>query len=377
MRIYLEPQDVLFLRDGTPFGVVGAQHPAPSIFPPNPSTFYGALRAAIIQRNGLTFQAFSAGAIADAALRAVVGDPANFGSLAVTGIALVRRPREEAKVEWLLPAPADLVEDREAGQRRLLRPVSGTDEAGANFPHPRLEWPAPGGDWEATAPVRTAGGYLEGRNLEQYLCGETPAEMVNQENVVRREWRIGIGRERSKTTTEGRLFQMEYIRLREELGFLVEVQGEDGKLPGQGWLRLGGDGRAVTYRRVEKEMHYPMEAVAESVATRRQFRVVLLTPAVFKKGWLPDFVEAPTLEGSLAGLKVRLLSAALPHRRAISGWDIQKRYHKPLRYAVPAGAVYFCEILDANPDIQAWLSEPIKRLMPDNPEGFGLGIIGG
>ena len=47
MWIFIEPSDVWMFRTGQPFDA-GSDHRAASLFPPNPSTVYGAICAAIL-----------------------------------------------------------------------------------------------------------------------------------------------------------------------------------------------------------------------------------------------------------------------------------------------------------------------------------------
>ena len=55
---------------------------------------------------------------------------------------------------------------------------------------------------------------------------------------------------------------------------------------------------------------------------------MLTTPAPFPAGWRP-----PDLD---------LVAAAVPGHVAVSGWDMARNGPKPTRFAVDAGAAYFC-----------------------------------
>ena len=55
MRIFIEPLDVMLFRDGKPFSAE-EDVIASSIFPPFPSTFYGAIRTEILSRQNFNFQ---------------------------------------------------------------------------------------------------------------------------------------------------------------------------------------------------------------------------------------------------------------------------------------------------------------------------------
>jgi CRISPR-associated protein Cmr3 len=87
-------------------------------------------------------------------------------------------------------------------------------------------------------------------------------------------------------------------------------------------LRLGGEGRQVLLRRLDRAIAWP-----RMVPDAGRRSVVLTTPGLFASGWKP------------AGLKP--LAAAVPSPLAVSGWDLARGGPKPTRFAVPAGAVYF------------------------------------
>jgi CRISPR-associated protein Cmr3 len=57
MRLFIDPLDVLFFRDGQPF-VAGESHMAQSLFPPTALTFQGAIRSAILTASGISVDRF-------------------------------------------------------------------------------------------------------------------------------------------------------------------------------------------------------------------------------------------------------------------------------------------------------------------------------
>ena len=65
-------------------------------------------------------------------------------------------------------------------------------------------------------------------------------------------------------------------------------------------------------------------------------KVVFLTPAYFRYGWLPDaawFVDA-------------LQAVAVTHPTCLGGWDLAHQKPRPIRRYVPAGSVYYLEFPD-------------------------------
>ncbi|MGC8691067.1 MAG: type III-B CRISPR module-associated Cmr3 family protein [Caldisericum sp.] len=100
--IFIEPFDTVFFRDGKPFDA-GNDFVSFSIFPPSPSTFYGALRTYIIMQysNLSNFRS-------DTKITNVVGtDANNLGSLKIYGPYLYKK---ELSPFLLFKAPLDIMQ---------------------------------------------------------------------------------------------------------------------------------------------------------------------------------------------------------------------------------------------------------------------------
>ena len=118
-----------------------------------------------------------------------------------------------------------------------------------------------------------------------------------------------------------------------------------------------------------------------------RIRMVLATPAIFSKGWLPGWLDSATLEGILPTLKddqefkLKLISACTDRWRPISGWsaEAKSRGPKAIRRMVPAGSVYFfeAESAEAARDLAKiyWL-ESVCDGEQDRKDGFGLAVWG-
>jgi len=118
-----------------------------------------------------------------------------------------------------------------------------------------------------------------------------------------------------------------------------------------------------------------------------KIRMVLATPAIFSKGWLPGWLDSVTLEGIPSRLKddpkfkLKLISACTDRWRPISGWsaEAKSRGPKAIRRMVPAGSVYFfeAESAEAARDLAKiyWL-ESVCDGKQDCKDGFGLAVWG-
>ncbi len=115
----------------------------------------------------------------------------------------------------------------------------------------------------------------------------------------------------------------------------------------------------------------------------QRVRMVLATPAIFSDGWKPGWLD-DALVGSPPGADVamKLVGVSIQRWKAVSGWSLaelpgQPRGPKPVKRMVPAGGVYFFEVVEANASDLAdrWL-EPTSDDEQDRRDGFGLAAWG-
>ena len=110
-------------------------------------------------------------------------------------------------------------------------------------------------------------------------------------------------------------------------------------------------------------------------------RMVLASPAIFTHGWHPGWLKKSDLglEGTVpeTDVKVRLKGAAIGRWRTVSGWSYEKHGPKALKRTVPAGGVYFFEIVSGQASALAsrWLSSVCDDSQAAN-DGFGLATWG-
>ncbi|MDR1649655.1 MAG: type III-B CRISPR module-associated protein Cmr3 [Synergistaceae bacterium] len=140
---------------------------------------------------------------------------------------------------------------------------------------------------------------------------------------------------------------------------------------------LGGERRLAEWRAAEE----PVGWTAPRMPDASRLRMVLATPALFSRGWLPGWIDRETREGTIPGTSVgvRLVSAVVGRWMPISGWTYGREYYgpKPLRRMAPAGSVYFFERLgDAPVDWETlWLRSVCDREQ-DRKDGFGAALWG-
>lgn len=385
MRLFIEPLDVLFFRDGKPFAA-GEAHMAQSLFPPTALTFQGAIRTAILAASGIDVQRYQT--VQDGAedtdalaLVAEIGGAATFGRLRLRGPFVATMPTDSAQTasaEAWYPCPADVVTSRKAraGLLTRLRPF---EEPAWTSDLP-LEMSSP---WAfGRAWVETARGFLSQPDLEHYLAGEVPTAVWPENTFVVREPRLGIALAgRRKVADEGKLYTIEMLRLRADdgrrVGFILDVEGT-ARLPRKGLLALGGERRAATYECIEERLFPTSSGVVEAIQRSRRFLLYLATPAIFESEprWLPDFIEADSLSGTWQGITIKIISVAAGRPMPIGGWDLARGHPKAMLPAVPAGSVYWCEVVSGTGEavVQGFHGQCLSSRLAEI--GFGLTFVG-
>ncbi|MCA9537606.1 MAG: hypothetical protein KC620_01885 [Myxococcales bacterium] len=172
---------------------------------------------------------------------------------------------------------------------------------------------------------------------------QTPAE--------RRDVRVAIDRE-SSSAAESQLFSSVVREAIDQDGqrWSIAVRATwPEALPDVIPMMLGGDRRLARLAPIDDAVFAsPKLSTGDSPG----LRVFVITPAEFKRGWLPDGfkLENGRVHGKLDPVGEVVLRAAFVGRPlSISGWDLEKRAPKQIRRLVPPGAVYFFTRPDGRP----------------------------
>jgi CRISPR-associated protein Cmr3 len=359
--VFIEAFDVLVLRGNKLFGDPGSY--GESLVPPWPSVAAGAVRSAILVRDGEPY-AFARGEWRHPAL----GTPDEPGPFTLTAFQPARR--RDGLIEPLFAPAADLfIEgDGDAVVVRTLQPTR-IPLASSN-PLPLLPVLA---QKERTKPA--GGWWLTAAGWHAYLAGApvTGDHLVPVESLWRYDLRVGVGLSAdTRSVAEGKLFSVNAVAFEPGVGFLAAIDGADP--PADGLLRFGGDGRAA--RILVVEIDWPQPDLAR-ICRERRARLVLTAPGLFEGGWLPTGIAER--DGSyrfdLHGVRARLVAAAVPRAETVSGFDVARSRPKPAVRAAPAGSVYWLDDLEATPEALAKLAQiglwPSERENdPRRAEGF-------
>ncbi|MDR0736147.1 MAG: type III-B CRISPR module-associated protein Cmr3 [Zoogloeaceae bacterium] len=378
--LFLEPLDVLFLRGNKLFGDPGSYGEA--LLPPWPSVAAGALRSRMLADAGIDLKAFAEGEIS----HPVLGTPKNPGSFTVTAFHLARRV--EGNIEPLFVPPADLnleapkEKDAPPKQVRALNPHPAPQGILTSFSLPSLPILA-----QKNRGKPASGYWLTAAGWAHYLAGGVPDQKehwVTSGKLWQSDERIGIGlNAATRSAKEGDLFSVQAVAFLRDVGFLAATEGDGGKAPQDGSLRLGGDGRATAV--AVADATFP-EANVVDIARARRCRLILSTPGIFEAGWLPTGAIQDDNSGNngvafnLHGVRARLTAAAVPRFATVSGWDLAKWQPKPAQRAAPTGSVYWLEDIEADEAaLKRLIAEGLWETRDQNParrvEGFNRCVV--
>lgn len=144
-------------------------------------------------------------------------------------------------------------------------------------------------------------------------------------------------------------------------------------------VNLGGERRLSYFKKLNKSL-LPPPPDFNTINQQGGFSLNFISPAIFKKGYLPSWIDENTLTGIVPNteVKVRLKAVAVERWQAVSGWDSVQWKPKATRKAVGAGSVYWFELVgDSKFDEQslAYLRQPLSDNEFGKADGFGMAIV--
>lgn len=316
--LVIQPMDTLFFRGSEPMEA-GENHQVDTMFPPVPSTIIGAIRTAILGQNNI--------------------DPGNqgswqnypiLGSPASPGFDLIG-PLFQTAGEPLLPVPATWyasLDDDFAGKEYPVQnstPVTLTDYGfkgsvktpfWVNKPQSKDMKPL-NGYWatkQAFAAVEQHKDIVFYNDPGQIKPGQ--AAIVPVSALCDREQRVGIALTEQRTAREGHLFSTVHIRLKPDVEIIAGISSNHELcLEQKGIIQLGGEQRVCRYFITDTVKLPENKNGTQHLALSP---VSLADPAA-------ELMACPRASGKL---------------QRFGGWDMQKKFHKPMTAWLPAGTVF-------------------------------------
>lgn len=376
VKLFITPNDPLFFRDGRPFDA-GGDNTARLLFPPLPSTFYGAIRGTILGQQGTNFSEFKRGNKWDNKFDSI--DPKGSCSLKISDWGLATK--KGRKIIRYYPIPRDIVKlkGNECLAYRKLTPGKNEFRLNEKIKLKCLENDSLSKITQFA--FGEAEGFITEKGLKDYLTKDIidKKEIINSADLFLPEPRVIIEKNvQSNTSEEHKIATVEFAKLNMEegTGFVIEINSPllNTDKNSLRIMRIGGEGKTAYYECIDFTTEFPKPNL------NKKFKVILLTPAVFKDGWIPDGINKDSFKGVIGGVNVTLSTAAVGRFTPVGGWDIVKGQAKILRRGVPAGSVYFFEA-DSEVNSDELLNKlNFKSILGDlsfGKEGLGLSIIGG
>lgn len=355
MYIEIEPFDTLFFRNGKPYDA-GYETYGECMFPPYPSVIYGALRTVYFSNN--PEELCKANTYEDPTV-----------NLRVKGIYY------KTEKYTCLPIPYDLMQIKNKSKEQRNKENFLKEYDTVSLKYRKLIGQTSAKNISGTLGYKEEvedipDGLIDCGSFEDYISGFTDGiKVIRFRDHASSEYKtiIKIDR-RLHASEETKLCQMPMTRLK-DISICVEFEGL--KIPEKGIIKLGGEGKAAKYRVSQ------FYSIKKPKIGSKYFKLYISTPAVFKNGWIPGWINKDTMQGEYAGLKVKLLTASIGKYIYIGGFDMKRNCPKPMKRAVPAGSVYYFEILDGNSDMAVELFHGKSVSEFDTAiQGFGISYVG-
>lgn len=373
LNIRFRAVDTLYFRGSRPHSAAGASA-LTSEFPPQISTFTGAVRTRLGDAFGIDWKAYANEQPQTSPLLVDTDITELLGKAEDTGLLAFSQPKIYWNEEPLFPVPAVLLQQDNTLVRLRLGSAVRTDLGNVRLP----ELPE-----KVTNAKPLEGCWVTEKGLKLILQGNVPSKkhIIKQENLVSYESRLGIGRDNKLATVEsGLLYQTEHLRLSKEASFSMQVtlpkvaadllQADINQQPLQ---RFGGEGRMAELSVVEVKSTNSLPV--DSKPNMLMLLTDMLPKSDFSSEPLPGFIKVnhegiDCWEGELAGISLRLLSVVAGKSVRYGGWDLSNNKPKTMQSFVPAGTCFFIETLAEKVD-----TSPLNGLQIGRRTDAGFGTI--
>lgn len=403
----IEPRDPLIVRDGRPFNNTPGARAYTQLFPP-PSVLAGVIRTQAGKNDRGEF------------------NPAKIDlvkQIKIYGPLLFKLPnpnKEKDEPEFLCPAPADALlfeaestteakasDDQSAETTasvpwlRRLVPIQAPAEFVSDFNELGLVGLV---EPDPRKPTKEQPQFWYWKHFLQWLHDPEGLIDQTQPSAVQKSTDLGIQGlpidqrthvqidSESQSAEDGRLFQTrglsftqtteQQLTQTQRLALFVKADYNQTNLavPPIKLAPLGGERRLAHWHNVPATTVSPydqatIDVIAKKIGQTKACRVILLTPAMFEKGYRPTWLCC-----EVDGVQPKLAAIAIKRAQVISGWDLAARGAKPTRRLAPAGTVFFLSLVGEKPAIEAWVRHHwmscVSDADQDRRDGFGLAVLG-
>lgn len=364
---WIDALSSLVFRSGKPFGTQSDTH---DIVFPLPSSAAGVIRTLSARQNNVDFSGKF--------------DSETLKKMMTHGIFLAQQD-DSGNLKLFAPKPADALylKNQSTHQIELVRlmPQAMPENSGCDLPYMDL--------LPVQLPINCKGkpqsgkafwllnDWLDWHNGKQLTFVDVQQNGVNLPEIDTRT-HVAIDR-MTQTSLDQHLFQTaayDFANQRKEhhqgweesrLGFVIATPEE----LTDDIIRFGGEGRLS---RIQLVKHIPENVLGQPEKLGNKIKLILLTPAIFAQGWLPKWIDANSLEGTLpyTQTRVKLCAVAVDRWLPVSGWDLAEHKPKAMRKAVPAGSVYWFEVVTNANDVAKIANQSVCDDEQDKCDGFGI-----
>jgi CRISPR-associated protein Cmr3 len=371
----ISPRDPLIFRNGKPFTAAPGSR-SETLPMPFPSTLAGAIRT--MAGSDPATGRFKTDLIPELLEKKIRGP------------ILVELDEKEQVIDHLLPAPADalLFKTKTSGQahRYVLRPLEAQD---ALFNHPELKICGPS-EIVKEKPDKKAPNFWRWAHYLAWLINpeddKVEKSVFGIENLLEdSRTHVGIASD-TQVALEGALFQTtglafdliprkdsDSYKLSKTMRFGLRVL-TDADIT-EGVNHLGGERRIthwIDLNGTELPFRDCPKDIRDKILKEGYCRLILITPAYFKEGFLPTWLTE--------NFNVTVEAVINERYGGVSGWDYHLRQPKPTKRLVPAGSVYFLKLPEHKNEREAFISGTWMNPVSDDEQmrrdGFGIALVG-
>lgn len=333
--IKLSALDTLFFGNGKPFSMTEDSW-TDGIFPPYPETLFGFLKGSFFKEN-MSYLNLAGDPIKDPTKNLKILD---------YGIML----EKEGVTSQLYPCPLDFALIKSTNKYNSLKILElekiNTNVISNHTSEVDFKLMFQGSE-SFRKPYSTY--YITSENLNKYLNENySDINYLDIKDFINIESKIGIRRDRYNTNNKS-IYRINLNRTKKEvteLSLWIKYSGINLSLKIN---RLGGEGKLVLIekynlnRNHNETIYYQPDDI---------IRIYLSTPAITDEGW------------RIAIKGAKLLTAAIGKPIFIGGFDVEKRYPKPMKKFVPPGSVYYYKVTEKNIQIPSHIGL-------ENNKGYG------
>lgn len=341
----IEPVDNFFFRGPAPFEAGGETTVTHTMFPPLPSTYAGAFRPLLKHGEG-SAKGLKVG------WNGIISDN-----------------------EFCFPMPEDLYMAEQNGEGLWeLKGKTISAKRMSNYP---LDYMISAGREAAHKPAKDIVPYIRESAMRAYLEGGMEhLTCMDMNEKLLLEPRIGIEIDKkSKASKDQHIYSTLCIRPEKGIKLAADIQGD---LVSEGAVvRFGGEGKSASVKKTACQLD-----IKAGLGNSQYFKLYLGTPAVFRNGWIPGWINKESFIGYFSfrnkAVKVKLISASVGRAVPWGGFGYfktdekkEKEYRpRELRFAVPAGSVYYFKLIKGTYEDAQKLFH--NRCVSDYRDGMGF-----